>query len=1001
MEQEPPKEASKEPRKGKKQQKGPKKSKKQESSLQNDLMVARTNDESVVSKRSAAREHYFEDEYLAHFVRKPSKRAALINRGYYIRRKTVQMALEAFAEATEGRGQIVSIGAGYDSTFFVLTEKGVAYSRYFEVDFPHVIAKKSLIMKNTPHLLDLVQAPVFDEESKEIKGDNYSLIGADVTVFAELNKKLKSHGLDYSLPTLFLAECVFTYMAAPDSDRVIHWAASAPFPETWFVVYEQIRPKDAFGRTMLANLQARGSPLLGIEAYPSDEAHVERYRKLGFESVCVRTMLDMYTTGLTVEEKKRIEEKEEFDEDEEWREKCSHYTVSIGSTNAERKLPFSEHPPASASVVVAQKAPAALWTEVQESAGGRSGELRRWGHSAAVVQNGTIVVFGGYGGMGRHERMNDVVIIDPKTGTIASPTCSGMAPAPRVLHACAMMPNNWMVIYGGRAGPKSPFGDTFVLSCDESFQWKKLVFVGTEQPPALYRHTLTAIANSNEAVVFGGRTGWKEPDNGDFWIFNLAQVSWRRVKVDAGPCARASHVAVWHKDALYIHGGICSSGEILSDLWRITFSGDSCAAEQICDAQLPPRFSHSVVSVGDSLYLTGGTNVALENTVIQYNVEQNETQIFAVNEVWSRARAVYVGNSLFLIGGGQLCFSFGSAFCDQLTRFDFTESFSDGLPAPSECSKKKELVAKAHSSGAVNAREIQRIENPTREQFRDWLLHTREPCLFSGAVLIPKWSKEDILSSIPDDSKASIHVCQDPLLDFANKNYEFKVVPFADMLEQIEDDSRHLYFRSLGENARKDPSSISDSFPKLAERFLVPDFAQEVVLPEKIHSSCLRFSSKDVQMWTHYDINDNLLCGVRGQKRLVLWHPEEVRHLYAEGTASAVLNVDEPDLERFPLFAKACQWQGTLKEGDVLFIPAMWWHNTRTLTPCYGLNVFFRHMAEECYQSKDLYGNKDPVSAQQAEKLLKQAEALLAELPEDYRRFFARKMILDIKKSLL
>ena len=154
-------------------------------------------------------------------------------------------------------------------------------------------------------------------------------------------------------------------------------------------------------------------------------------------------------------------------------------------------------------------------------------------------------------------------------------------------------------------------------------------------------------------------------------------------------------------------------------------------------------------------------------------------------------------------------------------------------------------------------------------------------------------------------------------------------------------------------------------------------------------------------MWTHYDINDNILSGVRGRKRLVLWHPEEIRHLYVDGTASTVLNVDDPDLNRFPAFAKATQWHGTLEEGDVLFIPAMWWHNTRTLSPCYGVNVFFRHMNADAYQSKDLYGNKDPLLAQKAQQLLEQAEAHLSELPLEYRRFFARKLILDIKKSLL
>lgn len=50
-----------------------------------DAAVQLTNDEASISKRSAARAGYFDDEHLRAFVNKPVKRSALINRGYWIR----------------------------------------------------------------------------------------------------------------------------------------------------------------------------------------------------------------------------------------------------------------------------------------------------------------------------------------------------------------------------------------------------------------------------------------------------------------------------------------------------------------------------------------------------------------------------------------------------------------------------------------------------------------------------------------------------------------------------------------------------------------------------------------------------------------------------------------------------------------------------------------------------------------------------------------------------
>jgi hypothetical protein len=45
-----------------------------------------------------------------------------------------------------------------------------------------------------------------------------------------------------------------------------------------------------------------------------------------------------------------------------------------------------------------------------------------------------------------------------------------------------------------------------------------------------------------------------------------------------------------------------------------------------------------------------------------------------------------------------------------------------------------------------------------------------------------------------------------------------------------------------------------------------------------------RISSKDIRMWTHYDVMDNILCQVVGSKKVVLWEPKEVKHLYVTGT---------------------------------------------------------------------------------------------------------------------
>ena len=77
----------------------------------------------------------------------------------------------------------------------------------------------------------------------------------------------------------------------------------------------------------------------------------------------------------------------------------------------------------------------------------------------------------------------------------------------------------------------------------------------------------------------------------------------------------------------------------------------------------------------------------------------------------------------------------------------------------------------------------------------------------------------------------------------------------------------------------------------------------------------------------------NLHMVLTGSKRLVLFHPTEAAHVYCYGGPryitrfAAAVDVARPDLVRFPKYAEANGLSATLTAGDVLFIPAFWWHH--------------------------------------------------------------------------
>lgn len=239
-------------------------------------------------------------------------------------------------------------------------------------------------------------------------------------------------------------------------------------------------------------------------------------------------------------------------------------------------------------------------------------------------------------------------------------------------------------------------------------------------------------------------------------------------------------------------------------------------------------------------------------------------------------------------------------------------------------------------------------------------------------------------------------------MDFLHKNFVYRTLPFDTFVQRAAEakhsdffisENESYYLRSLGEDARKEPADLRKQFPELAEDFQIPDFFE----PEQFFSSVFRISSPGMQLWTHYDVMDNLLAQVTGRKRVVLFSPKDALHLYLTGDKSEVLDIDTPDLQCYPEFVKACRFECVLEPGDLLFIPALWFHNTMALEFGVGVNVFWRHLPAESYDKKDPYGNKDPVAATRALQALERTLGILEELPSEYRDFYARRMVLRIQ----
>lgn len=306
--------------------------------------VRGTCDDASICKRFAVSIGYWDDPYIQHLVRLSKERKAPeINRGYFARVHGISQLTKAFLQKTECHCQIINLGAGMDTTFWILKDQDLLPSKYFEVDFPMIVTRKLHSIKFKP----VLSKPILElhsEDSLQIDGHmlnskRYAIIGADLRDLAELEEKLKKCNMNTQLPTLLVTECVLVYMTPEQSANLLKWAASS-FGTAMFINYEQVNMDDRFGQIMIENLRRRQCDLAGVETCKSLDSQRERLLSNGWETASAVNMMELYSR-LPQTEASRIESLEFLDELELLEQLMQHYCL-CWATRGGRELGLME-----------------------------------------------------------------------------------------------------------------------------------------------------------------------------------------------------------------------------------------------------------------------------------------------------------------------------------------------------------------------------------------------------------------------------------------------------------------------------------------------------------------------------------------------------------------------------------------------------------------------------------------------------------------------------------
>ena len=152
---------------------------------------------------------------------------------------------------------------------------------------------------------------------------------------------------------------------------------------------------------------------------------------------------------------------------------------------------------------------------------------------------------------------------------------------------------------------------------------------------------------------------------------------------------------------------------------------------------------------------------------------------------------------------------------------------------------------------------------------------------------------------------------------------------------------------------------VTDYFPELVPEITplpshtMPNWAERPFLHRALGAGANRGAKVEIYIGgpggsfpvLHWDglSTHAFLMQLHGLKQYWMWPPEDQACMYPkdgpEWNLSPIRDVENPDLTTYPLFAKARCSTLVLEPGEMLFVPARWWHTAKMLSPSVTLST--------------------------------------------------------------
>lgn len=245
---------------------------------------------------------------------------------------------------------------------------------------------------------------------------------------------------------------------------------------------------------------------------------------------------------------------------------------------------------------------------------------------------------------------------------------------------------------------------------------------------------------------------------------------------------------------------------------------------------------------------------------------------------------------------------------------------------------------------------VPRVQCPSVLAFAEQWAASCEPVVITGAIghwpALRKWADPKYLLSVAGKRLVPVETGGSYTAD----EWRQELMTLHDMISRFGADPWDLH------QSDDDCKDIEEATVYLAQHDIfaqIPELADDISVPD--YCCCIGSGEPpQVNAWfgpagtvspLHYDRYHNMLCQVVGRKRVLMFAPSDSHRLYAHPDPmlhnTSRVDVVEPDLAAFPLFAEAKRFECVLGPGDMLYIPPHWWHHVTSLSVSFSVSHWF------------------------------------------------------------